>query len=189
LPNTWADERSGGVFFDALDPSRVYVGIGGNGLPEDKGVFESKDTGLTWTRMDHTGFYNTMVVCMTQAHVDGRKAVYAGTLGGGVFRREFEITTQVSEKMQIPKTVQLLQNYPNPFNPTTTIEFGIPTGGHVSLTIYNTIGQTISELLNNEVREGYHKVSFDASRLASGIYFYRLEVGGVALTKKMLLMK
>jgi hypothetical protein len=83
----------------------------------------------------------------------------------------------------------LLDNYPNPFNPITTIEFNIPNREHVSLMIYNLLGNEIVQLVNKDLLPGYYSVEFDGSNLSSGIYFYKLSVGNFVEVKKMLLMK
>jgi Secretion system C-terminal sorting domain len=89
-----------------------------------------------------------------------------------------------------PKEFTLSQNYPNPFNPSTTIEFTIPEDGHVALMLYDATGRQLETLLDEEAQAGrYYHLTVDASRYASGTYFYRLESGGRALTKKMMLVK
>ena len=83
-----------------------------------------------------------------------------------------------------------LRNYPNPFNPTTTIRFALPQIERVWLTVYNALGQRVAELVNaQQLTAGVHEYRFDASTLANGLYFYRLQVGEQIVTKKMLLMK
>lgn len=88
-----------------------------------------------------------------------------------------------------PVSFELSQNYPNPFNPTTVIEYAVPGAAHVSLKIYNVLGQEIETLVNKNQQVGRYSVDFDGSRLASGVYFYRLAAGNRAITKKMLLVK
>ena len=88
-----------------------------------------------------------------------------------------------------PKRLELAQNYPNPFNPTTTISYGVPHRTHVILTVYNTLGQKVAELVNGEEEAGYHDLKFDGSNLASGVYFYRLQAGSFVETKKLLLLR
>jgi hypothetical protein len=88
-----------------------------------------------------------------------------------------------------PEEYILEQNYPNPFNPTTTIEFSIPQAGLVQVSIYNILGEEVKQLINEERPAGNHSVQFNASQLASGIYFYRLQAGLFVETKKMILMK
>ena len=72
--------------------------------------------------------------------------------------------------------VHLEQNYPNPFNPATTVGYTVPERSHVTLTIFNTLGEKVADLVNGEVEAGYHDVRFDARNLASGVYLYRLRV-------------
>ena len=89
-----------------------------------------------------------------------------------------------------PRVLSLAQNYPNPFNPTTTIEFTVPQDGHVSLTIYNSLGQLVATVFDDEARAGYiQKAMFDASQLATGAYFSRLQYNEKTLLKKLVLMK
>jgi hypothetical protein len=94
----------------------------------------------------------------------------------------------------VPANYELSQNYPNPFNPGTTIEYGLPVGGPVKLTIYNVVGQKVAVLVDGYVPAGYHQVDWDGhasdgGRVASGVYLYRLETGQTVLTKRMLLLK
>ncbi len=83
----------------------------------------------------------------------------------------------------------LSQNYPNPFNPSTTIEYKLDTAGDIRVVIYNVVGEEVATLVNEYKVAGQHLVSFDASKLSSGMYLYRLETGTSMLTKKMLLLK
>jgi len=89
-----------------------------------------------------------------------------------------------------PSTFSLAQNYPNPFNPSTTIEFGITERARITLTVYNVAGELITTLVNGtEFESGNYKITFDASRLASGTYIYRLNNGITTISKKMTLIK
>lgn len=89
-----------------------------------------------------------------------------------------------------PRQFDLSQNYPNPFNPSTELTFTLEKDDIVTLTIFNSIGQEIATLVNGMMRAGtYHHVTFDAHRLASGVYFARLQSGGNIRMKKMMLMK
>ena len=93
-------------------------------------------------------------------------------------------------KNAIPEDYYLAQNYPNPFNPTTTIKFYLKRSGKVKLSVYNIIGQKVADLINQELPSGFHKIKFNASNLASGVYIYRLDVGDKFISvKKMILMK
>jgi hypothetical protein len=88
----------------------------------------------------------------------------------------------------LPKEFVLENNFPNPFNPSTTIRYGLPRKSQVSLTVYNTLGQQVSQLVSGEQEAGYHEVRFDASGLSSGVYFYRLSTSSFVETKKLLLL-
>ncbi len=90
---------------------------------------------------------------------------------------------------ETPNSITLSQNYPNPFNPTTQINFSLPESGQVNLKVYNMLGQTVQVLVDELRSSGSHSVTFDASSLSSGVYFYRLEFDGKALTNKMILLK
>ncbi|MBI4535218.1 MAG: T9SS type A sorting domain-containing protein [Ignavibacteriae bacterium] len=89
----------------------------------------------------------------------------------------------------IPTEFGLSQNYPNPFNPATRIEFAMPQESHVKLEVYNSIGARVATLVDEVRGIGYHTVPFDASGLASGIYFYRFQSDKTTFTRKMMLLK
>jgi hypothetical protein len=95
----------------------------------------------------------------------------------------------VEDEEVVPDIYSLSQNYPNPFNPSTTIKYYVPQSSFVKIKVYNTIGQEIAELVNQELQIGNYEVTFDARNLPSGIYFYRIEAGNFVETKKMILMK
>ena len=93
------------------------------------------------------------------------------------------------EASAVPGVFELSQNYPNPFNPTTTINYSVPKTGMVSLKVYNVLGQVVATLYAGTQQSGSHTAVFDGSRLASGVYFYRLDAGNASITKKLVLMK
>jgi hypothetical protein len=97
--------------------------------------------------------------------------------------------TAVKPNSNIPKEYNLYQNYPNPFNPSTAIEYSIPKSGLVQLTIYNVLGKKVSTLVDRYEPDGIHHVNFNASNLASGIYFYKLRVNNFTAVKKLMLIK
>jgi hypothetical protein len=98
--------------------------------------------------------------------------------------------TAVNEQhSSVPAQYALHQNYPNPFNPTTEIEYSVPRAGYVSLKVYNVLGQEVATLFSGLRNAGTYQATFDAGRFASGVYFYRLQAGGLTITKKMVLMK
>lgn len=106
-----------------------------------------------------------------------------------VNRGDFVTTDNVKERPEVVSKFNLSNNYPNPFNPSTNIEFSIPNSGIVNLTVYNILGQKVATLVSKKLSVGQHSVNFDASRLSSGVYIYRLEHGGQTQIKKMTLIK
>lgn len=89
----------------------------------------------------------------------------------------------------LPLTFQLNQNYPNPFNPGTTIAYTLPSATHVTLDVFNILGQRVATLVNEDQAVGAHVATWDASRHASGVYLYRITTGAATETRKMLLLK
>jgi hypothetical protein len=86
-------------------------------------------------------------------------------------------------------TEYAITNFPNPFNPFTTICYALPKFSHVKITVYNAIGELVKELVNEDKNTGTYAVMFDGSKLASGLYIYRIETGDFISTKKMVLVK
>jgi hypothetical protein len=90
----------------------------------------------------------------------------------------------------IPNKYSVSQNYPNPFNPTTKIDFELPADSRVTMVIFDISGREVAKILNNEfTTAGYHTADFNASKISSGIYFYRLNADNFSVTKKMMLVK
>lgn len=90
----------------------------------------------------------------------------------------------------IPGNFSLYQNFPNPFNPVTKIKFDIAEGGdNTKLTVYNSAGQQVAELVNETLKAGTYEIEFNAGNFSSGIYFYKLETGKLSEMKKMVLVK
>ena len=110
-------------------------------------------------------------------------------------------TSVAGSPLGMPVTMELQQNYPNPFNPTTAIKYSLPShgsnnakgrggeGSFVSLRVFDLLGREVATLVDGEMEPGNHQVTFDGSRLSSGLYFYRLTAGQVTFTKKMIVLK
>jgi len=105
------------------------------------------------------------------------------------FDGRYEYSDRIEVNLSLPAKIQLNQNHPNPFNPTTNIQFNLPLNAYVNLSVFNILGEKVTELLNGEIPAGYHNVVFDASDLISGIYFYKLEANNFSKVRKMMLVK
>jgi hypothetical protein len=89
----------------------------------------------------------------------------------------------------VPERFHLTQNYPNPFNANTTIAYQLPAAGHVRLEVFDLLGHKVATLVDAEQTAGERSAHWEASQVASGIYLYRLTVGGSSEAKKMLLLR
>ncbi len=119
-----------------------------------------------------------------------------GTISGLVYFDDLRvvkkdyITTDVERTNEtIPNEIRLSQNYPNPFNPTTKIEFSLPKSGFVTLKIYNTKGEEVETLVNENLEAGSYSEVFNSKGISSGVYFYTLSSGNTRITNKMILLK
>lgn len=101
----------------------------------------------------------------------------------------FAYSKEIFADLTVPAQFSLDQNYPNPFNPATTIKFGLATDSKVMLRVFDVTGQEVMTLINKDMKAGHHEVSFNASKLNSGVYFYKLEAGNFSSIKKMMLIK
>ena len=99
------------------------------------------------------------------------------------------VTPVAPAPLPVPVEFVLAQNYPNPFNPTSTIGYTIPGEEHVSLRVYNVLGQEVATLIEEKQGRGTHSVQFNAGQLSSGVYFYRLVAGHFSDQRKMIILK
>lgn len=122
------------------------------------------------------------------------KAVYTQTYYGWavekwIFDGDLHVLGIKQTSSTIPQKFGLQQNYPNPFNPSTSIKFEIKETAHVTLNIYNVMGQQVASLVNRTLTPGSYETTFDASDLSAGIYFYQLRAGHFSAVRKMVLSK
>ncbi len=178
---------SAGYFkFDSLSPGNYYVVpylIGGYSGYKFTTAFVGTDSTINshvQQVTDSTGKSNIVTL------VSGEDYSYMNI---GTVQRVTAIELGLGTNGSLPKNFVLSQNYPNPFNPSTVIQFELPAQEKVTLTIYNILGERVATLLDAELSAGYHSVTFDASKLASGIYIYQLTGFHVNITKKMMLTK
>ncbi|MBM4158111.1 MAG: T9SS type A sorting domain-containing protein [Ignavibacteria bacterium] len=160
------DGLSGGIYNDSLGP-------GGNPFVLAFGPFN-----LTPNQAESIGF-----------------AVISATDAGDLFtktntaRTKYQTVGVTNISENVPSVYTLSQNYPNPFNPATTIKFGIPKNDFVNIRVYDILGREVAELVNEQLNAGFYEVNFNAAKLASGMYFYRIETRNFIDVKKMMLIK
>jgi hypothetical protein len=158
------------------------------------GVWKSTNEGATF--MNHGLTYSANQITSVGNKI---MAALTGTTNGGIWIYTDTTLTGVGNENQLTKEFSLSQNYPNPFNPKTRIRFvigastslSIRTGNrNVKLTIYNIVGQEKEILLKGEIKEGEYEVEWNAINFPSGVYYYALNVNGIIIdTKKMVLLK
>ncbi len=174
---SWLRIGSNNPYFSALTASpdgNIYG-------TSDDGVFLSTDQGATWINISPGITIQLASIVITPS---GRILV-----GGSYVFRSRTTTTSTTESPSLPEKFSLMQNYPNPFNPTTNIRFKISDLGFVSLIVFDVLGRELRTLVNEVKTPGEYSVSFDASDLGSGVYFYRLRAGEFVETRKLVLMK
>ncbi len=184
-----------------VDPTHVafYYGLFNLSDSWTANVMLSRDGGVTWC--------DTLGTVSTPESFDWVYADFAiektgdlyvgivmdGTVAGGMFVDDFKANASGRavgvDDEQLPMEFNLAQNYPNPFNPTTNIKLVLPEAVDVNLAVYNLAGQKVATLKNENMKAGYHTINFDASRLSSGVYFYKVEAGSYKSVKKMTLLK
>jgi hypothetical protein len=123
-------------------------------------------------------------VCAATITVNG---TYSGN--GTFCNAPVDVERENEEDLVIPKEFSLSQNYPNPFNPSTVIKYQLPISSLVILKVYDILGDEVATLANEEKPTGFYEVIFDASRLSSGFYIYKITAGNFVSTKKMILIK
>jgi glucuronoarabinoxylan endo-1,4-beta-xylanase len=97
--------------------------------------------------------------------------------------------SNIVEVSSVPKIFTLSQNFPNPFNPVTQIKYSIPEESYISLIVYNLVGEKVATLFEGNQKAGYHVASFDGSKLAGGVYLYRLNANDFTETRKLIILK
>ena len=119
----------------------------------------------------------------------GKLASTNYTYFAGFWRGAYHITSVEDILFDLPTSYELYQNFPNPFNPTTIIKYDLPVASNVKINVYNLLGQKITTLQDNFKPAGKHTISFNASNLSSGMYFYIIESEGFRKVKRMVLAK
>lgn len=132
--------------------------------------------------------FGVIYFCSGDPHCSGFTNLIGCRIDGVVYG-DTNLTNIELVNSSIPDRFSLEQNYPNPFNPVTNLEFGISKLEFVSLKIYNNLGEIVATLVNEIKPAGSYSVEFDGENLPSGVYFYKLEAGEFAETKRMILLK
>jgi photosystem II stability/assembly factor-like uncharacterized protein len=178
LATAWPENREG-LHLAFASPEQIFASSSSNGL------YLSTDYGTSWLPM------NDGLPSVHLLPIAVHDSFLYGGMWGSLWRRPLStLTVGVStDSGGARQGFDLTQNYPNPFNPSTTIRYGLPQRSHVLLTVFNTLGQQVATLVQQEEEAGYHDVRFDASGLSSGVYFYRLTAGSFVQTRKLLLLK
>ncbi len=191
----------------------LWVSAGSpNDPPNQFPGVDSKWTMHTWYAFDYATLGTEDEVALDSINfeigpgsVDGRprglafstdgKTAYLGQFNQGAnavqkfTTEQVFVSNEIDNATEIPSGYALEQNYPNPFNPTTNINYTINEAGPVTLKVYDITGREVATLVNSKMTAGSHKVSFDASNLASGVYLYMLQANGIRLTNRMTLIK
>jgi hypothetical protein len=149
-------------------------------------------TSTVWKQEGAETIGNVVVDKVTGRASDGYLAI--ATHGNGIYTARFGSDQLAVDDSNFPSVFELNQNYPNPFNPITTISFNLKQSGLVSLKVYDLIGEEVATLVNGYQESGFRQAIWsgkdgNGNAMPSGIYFYRLEVNGLILTKKMQLLK
>jgi len=163
---------------------RVYMmgQVGASGCAE-----QSTDGGATWSVMNTAAI--TGITSMDLVYAGTTVTAYAVASDGSVIYLQTNLTGIDPNNNTIPTSYKLEQNYPNPFNPTTNIRYSLPKASNVSVKIYDMLGHEVMTVVNSYQNAGNYVETVDASRLASGVYFYTIKADNFTETKRMSLVK
>jgi photosystem II stability/assembly factor-like uncharacterized protein len=156
-------------------------------LGNDVGMYVSFDTGQNWEVLGDG--LPVLPIGDIKIHPTENYLV-AGTYGRSMYKIDLNLVTGIEENnLKILNGFSLSQNYPNPFNPSTKISWQSQLGAKTSLKIYDLLGNEVATLMNEYRSAGKHEIVFEASSFASGIYFYKLDIGNFTQTNKMVVLK
>jgi len=168
----------------------ITLGSKGNGIicTGSGGVYSTSDTGKSWIDEKSVTASWLYSVCYLKSNTTITVGLYS-TILQLITSTSTTVNQSLSSLNLTPKQYRLNQNYPNPFNPSTVISYELQTNGIVTLEIYDMLGRRIATLVSEREDAGIHSVTFNASGLSSGIYFYRLTAGNFVKTKKLMLIR
>jgi hypothetical protein len=167
-------DLSGFTYTVYLDVSDVPPG---SPVPDKLVVLQRPGAGVPWEPLDSEIIGNTLYA--------------SGLTSFSEFAIGYEIEpNSISDTDPVAVSVfKLYENYPNPFNPSTQIQFDLPLSTHVTVSVYNALGQSVQMLLSQNLPAGKHRITFEAQNLPSGVYYYRIEAGAFTQVRKMLLVR
>jgi hypothetical protein len=181
------------AYFDYREPHNNYVSVDANEItfglfsgidstPQTATVCKIVDginTGITSDNLGkpYTYYYNKSLIDTLIKILNGSFVPTCNPVSLGI------------KKETIPNKYNLEQNYPNPFNPTTIINYSVPKSGFVTIKVFDVLGREVTTILNENKPAGNYKVEFNANKLTSGVYFYRMESGSYSQTNKLILLK
>jgi hypothetical protein len=169
----------------AVDSSGAIIAAFSQGSPvRGAGVYYTSNGGISWTKFG----LDSIVVNQLVSYGD---TTYALTKDRGMYilSKVAGTALDVRKESMMNESFYLSQNYPNPFNPTTQLRFSITEPGMVQLTVFDLLGRVVATPVNQSMVKGQYNVTFSASGLASGVYFYRLQAGHHVETRTMLVLK
>ena len=142
-----------------------------------------------WSKVSRTNIFDSLNN-LTNFEIYFYKAYYGSYSEWIVIGQAIEQPVGIDDKLSSQvENFNLFQNFPNPFNPATTIEYVLPEARRVSIAVYNLRGEEVARLIDNVQSVGNYSVTWNASNVSSGIYFYRLQAGDFVQTRKMVLLK
>ncbi len=162
----------------AVSGSNLFAAIGGDG------IFQTSDNGVSWKSVtaNLNSSYESLAIKGTDIYVCTFYEIWKRPLS--------EMITSVNNTSDnLPNEYSLKQNYPNPFNPSTTIKYSVPRLSVVQIKIYDLVGREIKTLISEEKQAGNYEIKYNASDIASGIYFCKMITNGFNQTKKIILIK
>jgi len=196
--NSWENNYSPSSFSLPISigaNSTNLISTFGDFLTNNRKYYSSSDNGISWSELttDTIGLTNNILssyaVTANSSYYFAAYWKFANSvITASVYRLPITVTSVEGDNI-LPQSYFLSQNYPNPFNPNTNINFSIPNSSFVTLKVYDVLGKEVANLVNEELSAGTYNFNFDAAKLTSGIYFYRIQTDNFVDTKKMILLK
>jgi len=171
----------------------VYFANENTGWVAGNSIIKTTDGGNTWIRQKSPSTVSSIFFLNDNIGWAVGNGIFKTTDGGGMV----SVKDEKKPRNNLPEQIELFQNYPNPFNPSTTISFQLSTISSVKLKVFDILGREVARLIDEKLEAGSHRIILDASRMVSGIYFYRLQAhsiegrqaGNFVETKKIILLR